>query len=144
MLSVLLFLRENKLFAKRAQMNPLMQDIGKRASRIALAILTGILCFLIAGIIATNCSGTDSYMQQKLDTRSKIESLEKRLEEYRVKEGHYPKDQKALADLRLISPEQDMIDGWKRSFRYSSTGKHMKISSTGPDGKFDTKDDITN
>ena len=78
-------------------------------------------------------------------------SIKTALDQYRVDHGHYPPLEFNLDDLavghngsRLERPYLTGLprDGWGHPFRYKLSSGKPKVFSAGPDGTFDTTDDI--
>ena len=80
--------------------------------------------------------------------RKLIQNVGTALNMYNMKKGGYPD---SLEELTKETDEAeallrgDYIDPWGNALRYEKRGKRRPfIGSAGPDGKFDTDDDITN
>ncbi|MCQ0113047.1 type II secretion system protein GspG [Zhouia amylolytica] len=77
-------------------------------------------------------------------TKQEMAKMSNRLEKWHEEFGKYPTH---LNELIGNSPiRQDWKkDAWNRDYQYSisNDGKGFIITSSGPDGKFETKDDIT-
>lgn len=81
-----------------------------------------------------------------------FQALAGAIDMFEVDTGRYPDDLKELYDPEnipsgwagpWIKPEW-LIDAWGKQIRYTKLKKSFEIRSAGPDGKFNTKDDLTN
>src|SRR3954469_7063963 len=74
-------------------------------------------------------------------------SVEQALRKYESEHGHYPPLDFDLDKLTIARDGGPYLiglprDGWGRRFRYTRLNGEPKVYSAGPDGIFDTKDDI--
>ncbi|TPV93380.1 MAG: prepilin-type N-terminal cleavage/methylation domain-containing protein [Myxococcales bacterium FL481] len=108
---------------------------------IEILVVLAIIGLIVGGVsvMATNVLGG-----AQVDTASKdIISYEGYVEVYKVqKKGKCPKglsDLKAAGIVRRVNK-----DPWGNDYRFNCDGEHaaIEISSAGPDGNFDTDDDI--
>ena len=70
---------------------------------------------------------------KRLEAVRDIDALRFRAEEFKYRHGSYP------ADLRELGSERDV---WGRPYLYRTGGNGVVIVSAGPDGLFDTADDV--
>jgi hypothetical protein len=82
-------------------------------------------------------------------TRSSIKNVLIGLKLYRVSLGEYPDNLDTLLVRRepygpgpFIDAPEIPKDGWGRDLRYQKEGGQFLLCSAGPDGLFDTPDDI--
>jgi hypothetical protein len=69
---------------------------------------------------------------------------------YKVVNGEYPPDlgtliqwdQDSHGENRGIIRPDMLLDSWSNSLRYARTEKHFTLRSAGPDGQFESDDDI--
>jgi hypothetical protein len=73
---------------------------------------------------------------QKFATKVVIWAAEIEIETYTDRHGEPPDEKEGN---RLIA---DTTDGWDRPLRYEIRGERFRITSAGPDGVFDTEDDV--
>ncbi|MBR0503995.1 MAG: type II secretion system protein GspG [Kiritimatiellae bacterium] len=81
-------------------------------------------------------------------TRELIKNVETATQMYSMKHGIYPDSLDTLTqeteDEEALL-EGSYVDPWGTELRYERRGKRRpRITSAGPDGEFDTSDDITN
>jgi hypothetical protein len=75
-------------------------------------------------------------------TQANLSQLEKVVESFVAGEGRSPEGWQEMRSLRYIMT--GTIDGWGRTVRYEKTSETgFRLVSAGPDGRFDTADDIT-
>lgn len=118
-----------------------------------------VILGLLASFIIPNLMGNkDKADRQK--AVSDITALENALDMYRLDNGRYPNNQQGLAALVTKPttppvprnyPEEGYLrrlpqDPWGSDYQLRNPGKVNKIDivSAGPDGEFDTEDDIIN
>lgn len=108
---------------------------------IEILVVLAIIGLIVGGVsvMATNVLGG-----AQVDTASKdIINYEGYVEVYKVqKKGKCPK---GLADLKAAGIVRRVNkDPWGNDYRFACDGEHaaIEISSAGPDGNFDTDDDI--
>lgn len=93
-------------------------------------------------------------------TKNTLESLDKGLAQYKFVKSAYPTKEEGLAaavrawavlqcaqtsapQTCIDQPRQVPKDGWGHDFRYTTDGpQHALVTSAGPDGEFDTSDDM--
>ncbi|MDO4627723.1 MAG: type II secretion system protein GspG [Planctomycetia bacterium] len=94
------------------------------------SILFGMTVVALWGHLVLNMADMpSSYLREKpSETCSKAVLLEKRLEEFREKNGNYPE---TLAFL----PEEERLDSWGKPFQYDLREGKWEITSLGADGK---------
>ena len=84
--------------------------------------------------------------------RERVQGLGTAIDTYEVDTGHYPPSLDALlvkgAEPGWHGPyvrsTNTFLDAWGHRFRYKVKGDAYVIRSAGPDGVFDTQDDISN
>jgi len=122
---------------------------------VELLLVLTILAIL-AAIVLPKMTGTGE-RARKDATRAQISAFKTALDLFEVDNGHYPKGKDGLNGL-VVQPRDaqnwhqylDAIpkDPWGNPYIYECPGKHMPnsfdISSSGPDGRPGTEDDITN
>ena len=75
-----------------------------------------------------------------------LQSIAKALEDFRGKRGFYVESKSEAVLIDFLSPgflsRVIRFDPWHRPYRYEGTRDHFTLSSSGPDGKENTGDDI--
>jgi hypothetical protein len=93
-----------------------------------------------------NCKGDDARRQA---TRYSLVVIRKSISEFVSNEHRMPN---SLIELTVSTSNKPALmnaanlnDSWGHTFEYRQTGgTNFEIRSTGPDGRFDTEDDLTN
>ena len=122
--------------------------------RAGFSLIEIMLVVLIIGILAT--VATTGVIRHAENTRingtkATIDALKVAIGTYEMIVGERPP---TLDDLLkegdddwpgpFLDEEIIPNDAWDRPFKYFMKGKRVKIKSAGPDGIFDTPDDLTN
>jgi len=124
MLSVMGLRREPKGFAVA----------GTIIGTLAMLMWLGVVAIYGAVILA--CIGFGAAVQPDLQTRVALQSARHKIENVRGPGGRIPVEAEGNG---LI---QGMQDYWKRQLRYEPKEGGFNIRSAGPDGQFNTSDDI--
>jgi type II secretory pathway pseudopilin PulG len=113
-------------------------------------IVSAIVILAILVALAASRLGVQ-YVLEGNRTAVMAESIETALDSYKADYGHYPPPDFNLDEL-AIRPDGPRLkrpyfsgpprDAWGHRFRYSLLNAKPKVYSAGPDGIFDTKDDI--
>ena len=78
--------------------------------------------------------------------RTELESIAKALEDFRGQRGFYVESKSEAVLIDFLSPRYlsrvIRLDPWRRPYLYEGTRDHFTLSSSGPDGKANTSDDI--
>ncbi len=80
-------------------------------------------------------------------TRASIAAIKEAADVYEIRTGKYPDSIEALTQSVGDRPpllEKKPQDGWGNDFQLRRKDKGIEIRSAGPDGSFNTQDDITN
>lgn len=113
--------------------------------------------FLQPSVLVTVCSAITAivlvasfFMYQHFKvypqkTEKEIVAISDKIQGWKQKYGHYPKDLSQLIGNNPIRQEWKN-DIWNRTYKYKviHNGTAFLLQSAGADGKFDTQDDITN
>jgi len=105
----------------------------------ALLLIAALVISAVMPLLRGSSGALGSFFgnasSRRLEAVRDIDALRFRAEEFRYRQGSYP------ADLREIGRE---LDAWGRPYRYRAEGdgKGVVIVSAGPDGVFDTADDV--
>lgn len=75
-------------------------------------------------------------------TRAIIKQVCDALAKYRTDTGNYPSQTDGLSGMATNWLPATPIDAWGHPFRYRIVAGQPSVVSAGPDGVFDTKDDI--
>jgi hypothetical protein len=105
-----------------------------RGFAIAGTVIGGIGTLMIAGIVVVIFAVPE--FKQGLETGLVIAEAHTIIESHRGENDALPSEEEGN---RLI---EDLEDGWGNPLRYELDGEKPVIRSAGPDGEFDTKDDI--
>jgi general secretion pathway protein G len=115
--------------------------------RVGFTLIEMMLVVLIIGILATivvvNMSD-NSNKARKTATIQTIEQIKLAIAQYEMDKGKYPE---SLSDLvsgekHYLDSEKVPVDSWGHEFKYYIKGDLIKVESAGPDGVFETADDI--
>ena len=128
----------------------MLSPLGMAVSLLALrraprgAALTGaVLGFLGTAVVATAVIGGAVFV----DAAAKSNQTEVALQRAAVAVEQYQREHEALPggiDGNKLLIAAELEDAWGESLRYEIEGKNAyTIRSAGPDGKFDTVDDLT-
>ena len=111
-----------------------------------------IVVVIIAGLVALAASRfTVEHALVGNPTAVTAASIETALNQYETDHGHYPQLGFNLDDLAVGHDGTPLErpyftgpprDGWGHPFRYTLLNGKPKVYSAGPDGIYDTKDDI--
>jgi hypothetical protein len=78
--------------------------------------------------------------------RTELESIARALDQFRADRGFYVVSDKQAVVIDQLSPrylsQVIRVDPWHQPYKYQGDRDHFTLSSTGPDGKEDTPDDI--
>jgi hypothetical protein len=77
---------------------------------------------------------------------TELESIARALDQFRADRGFYVVSDKQAVVIDQLSPhylsQVIRVDPWHQPYKYQGDRDHFTLSSTGPDGKEDTPDDI--
>ncbi len=126
-----------------------MENKKNKRSGFTLIELLLVIAILgtLAAVVVTNFTGQGE--ESKVNTtRASIGAIETAVKSYEIKSG-IPESLDPLTvetETRAALLDKDKLkDSWGNDFRYKKVSKHKyEIRSAGPDGQFDTGDDITN
>jgi hypothetical protein len=108
--------------------------------------LIAMVIAMLAFVGAVRVTGADENTRQAA-TRSALEKLTTGANQFRQNTGRFPSALGELFESTSGSPpcltdKRLVQDGWRRPFKYYVAGSRAKIRSAGPDGAFDTPDDV--
>jgi hypothetical protein len=92
---------------------------------------------LVYGAAIAACIGLGVAMQPQLETYEALRRAREQITGSQLESGEIPA---AEAGQEMIS---EYKDGWQNPLRYTPQDGDFEIRSSGPDGQFDTEDDIT-
>jgi hypothetical protein len=127
---------------------------GLKLARVSTVASTFLLALFSVGVISHIPDALErSRLKQAAATRAAMYALHaEALEKYHREYGSYPQE---LSDVSRVNAEAvPHTDYWENNFTYQPTGviasrgsaisfSNYKLVSAGPDGKFDTEDDIS-
>jgi general secretion pathway protein G len=125
------------------------RELIQRAGFTLIEILVVVIIIaLLTSITAVKVS--DHIKKTRIaTTRANIENLKTGVRLYELALGKHPQSLNELViegdedwPGPFIEDEELPKDGWGNDFQYEIRGKRFRITSAGPDAKFDTDDDI--
>lgn len=125
---------------------------ARRTHGVGFTLIEILVVVIIIGLLATIVSvsvrrhvGTT----QVTTTRMNIKAIRGAIGLCEVQVGRLPKDLNELVfegDEKWPGPfleaKEVPKDGWGKDFRFTVPGKRYEVRSAGPDGQFDTEDDL--
>lgn len=129
--------------------------IGKAygVKKALIGMIIGAAIFIVGlvgwSIIAVNFLDDGADEVRRNTTRASLAAIGTAVMAYDVRMNQYPE---TLDDLTVTTEampalldKNRLADSWGNQFRYKLIGKHdYELRSAGPDGQYDTIDDITN
>ncbi|PNW26427.1 type II secretion system protein GspG [Formosa algae] len=133
--------KHQKRISKKEKEDGIKRPFKKYVMQPSVLIcISAIVIISIAAILIITFQRTYTFPE---NTKKEVLKMSERMENWNENLGHYPTD---LNELIGNSPaRQDWKkDAWNRTyeFKISENGKQFLIRSAGPDGTFNTKDDI--
>ena len=136
-----------------------LTDSRRRGFTLVEIILVVAIIMTLMGLVVPKMA--DKVKRTKINaTKIEMNTIKTEMIQFDANVGRYPTTAEGLAALVERPSEipesswQDQYleampkDAWHRDFRYvcpsEKKGKDYDLASPGPDGKFDTTDDITN
>lgn len=125
---------------------------GVKKALIGMAIGAAVIIVGLVGwsIIAVNVFGDKEYNETRRNTtRASIAAIGTAIQAYDVRLNRFPESLDELTvdneSMAALLDKTRLNDSWGNPFRYKRTGTgEFELRSPGPDGEFDTLDDITN
>ncbi|MEM7392117.1 MAG: type II secretion system protein GspG [Verrucomicrobiota bacterium] len=124
----------------------------KRGSQAGFTLLEILIVVAIIGVLASLAAVrlVDHMKGTKVEaTHAQIKQLKLAINLFELKVQRLPTN---LEELTIegdedwpgpfLEDEKVPTDGWKNEFKMIQKGKRLKLQSAGPDGVFDTGDDI--
>ena len=108
---------------------------------MALGLLV-VLAFGLAGFfLFQRASGEATTAFTEVELHQMVQSSQV----YKLQNGRWPKTLDELANPSAGSPVIEKVphDSWGKPMRIVKDGDHIRVESAGPDGVFDTGDDLT-
>ena len=85
---------------------------------------------------------------QSLDTQDRIYAIERAIQMHEMRTGSFPKAVNeltvAIGNRRPLLSKEALVDAWGTPFQIKLRGENYEVRSAGPDGIFNTGDDLTN
>ena len=120
-----------------------------RAARAGFTLVELLLVIVILGMLGAvavvNLAGV-SNEGAVAATRQSIGAIKTAAQTYEIRTGKYPDSIDALTQPigeRPAPLEKKPQDAWGNDFQLRKTDKGVEIRSAGPDGQFNTGDDVT-
>lgn len=109
---------------------------------LVVVVIIYALIFMKTGQKSHIVAATDALSKAGIvTTQANLSQLEKAVESFVAGEGRSPESWQEMRSLRYIMT--GTTDGWGRTVRYEKTSESgFRLVSAGPDGRFDTADDI--
>lgn len=135
-------------------MNPPFFPSPAAADKAGFSLIEIMVVVVIIGILASigvpkMVGHTQTVKIQKTNANIAVVMTGVRL--YEMEYGTFPEKLQILVEDKgpnepgpFLEDEELPKDGWERDFKFFLKGKRAKIQSAGPDGTFDTDDDILN
>jgi len=121
-----------------------MRRPGHQGLSIAGAILSSISCLLLAavfayvvvvfGVVAAVIGASATLAVPYAATHAKMAEARSVIK----REDPLP----GMEEGERLLEARNLRDGWDRPFRYEPSGRDFVLTSAGPDGRFDTEDDV--
>jgi general secretion pathway protein G len=108
-------------------------------------LLVVIILGILTSLVAIKLTGKTEDAQVAA-TKANINTIKVAISQYEMDTGKLPKNLKDLVkeEKHYLDRETVPQDEWGNDFKYYMKGDLVKIRSAGPDGSFDTEDDIVN
>jgi hypothetical protein len=95
------------------------------------------ILLMIYGAAFAACIGVGMAMQPMMETQEAIRQAREEITAQQLETGDYPSTEEGE---QIVSQHKD---GWQNPLRYTLEDGEYEIRSAGPDGQFDTDDDVT-
>ena len=110
-------------------------------------LLVIVILGMLAAVAVVNLQGVQGEAGVGA-TRTSIAAIKSAADMYEIRTGKYPDSVEALTqpigDRPAPLDDKNTKDAWGNDFQIRRTDKGVEIRSAGPDGSFNTQDDITN
>ena len=109
-------------------------------------LLVIVILGMLAAVAVVNLQGVQGEAGVGA-TRTSISAIKSAADMYEIRTGKYPDSVEALTQPIGDRPallEKKPQDAWGNDFQLRRKDKGIEIRSAGPDGSFNTQDDITN
>ena len=135
---------------------PFLKKQARGFSLLEMIVVLGIIGLILSVAVAVVGRSSDTANIKMSETL--VKGVETKLREYRLLGGVYPSDAQglqALVSKPSVAPvpkrytqlyDELPIDPWGKELKYARSGSkdpsNPEVTSAGPDGQFDTDDDI--
>jgi len=108
---------------------------------MVVVVILGIL----ATIVVSNIKGKTEEAKKNA-TKTMITNIKLAIGSYEMDNGKTPESLNDLvkAEKHYLDQETTPVDSWGHEFKFYTKGDLIKVQSAGPDGVFDTADDLIN
>lgn len=125
-----------------------MQDRARQAFTLIEVLLVVGIIGILAALVAASTVGHAEKARRNA-TWLQIGTLKTSISQFEMEVGRYPNDLQELViegDKNwpgpFIDAEELPKDGWGNDFAMEKKGKRIRVTSPGPDGQFNTEDDL--
>lgn len=131
--------------AGRLIQNQASQPTTKKGFTLIEILVVVVILGILASIVVVKVGGQTD--KAKINaTNTMIQSIKLAIGQYEMDNQKYPQ---SLSDLvkeekHYLDQETVPVDSWGNEFKYYMKGDLVKVQSAGPDGVFDTPDDLIN
>jgi general secretion pathway protein G len=129
-----MFKTKSKLLSKRARLK------AEGMTLIEIMIVVVIMALIATGV---GIAVIPQLQKAKInDTEAAVESVRTAVQLYIATNNAECATMAQLVEDKVIDKNKAQTDAWDHEFRIECDGTEINVTSAGPDGQFDTEDDI--